>query len=365
MPRTDTATMLLNEEAWAGARVENDGFEAELEGPAGLEGEFDPDASFVQLQADVDDVDPFEGQIFAARQLVRPLARGPQSVGIDLFPTGVAALDVLLQGGIARGEMIEVMAAPGARTCGRFSTVLALLAMATHAGEQAALVDLGDHLDPQIAERTGVVLERLLWLRPEHMKQALGAAELLLTTGFPLVVLDLGAPPVPGGRGKEAAWLRLARAAQSHRGALFVSSPYRSSGTAATAVVEAARGRAAWWRAPRHLSESATPDEPRPTPSPNLLAGVRGSVHREKGRGRLRRHLAHEGPPGRTRQDVEEALLSGSFGLSLPSEGIADLDVESVAPAKRRTPSSWQGPRLVRARHAAPPRSVTSRRRRG
>jgi hypothetical protein len=40
-----------------------------------------------------------------------------------------------------------------------------------------------------------VVVERLLWLRPQHTKIALGGAELLLAAGFPLVVLDLGQPP--------------------------------------------------------------------------------------------------------------------------------------------------------------------------
>ena len=71
---------------------------------------------------------------------------------------------------------------------------------------------------------------------------------MLLASGFPLVALDLGLPPLRGGRGVEAAWLRLARAARAHDAALLVGSPYRVSGTAAAAVLKAAGGRAAWQR---------------------------------------------------------------------------------------------------------------------
>ena len=155
------------------------------------------------------------------------------------------------------------------------------------------------------------------------MKQAVGSAELLITTGFPLVLLDLGTPPVPGGRGKEASWLRLARAAQAHRGALLVSSPYRASGTAATAVVEISRGRAAWWSS-NHRQRSSSSKATVRGSSPYLLAGVYGAAHLEKGRARLKQH------------DVEASLLNGSFGLSLPSEALADPDLRTAAPPPRR-----------------------------
>jgi hypothetical protein len=134
----------------------------------------------------------------------------------------------------------------GGRSSGRFSAVLAALAAATGVGESAALVDLGDGLDPAAAQALGVDLERLLWLRPERVQRALAAAEMLIGGGFPLVVVELGSPPLPGGRGAEPAWLRLARAAQAQGTALLVSSPYRVSGTAAAAVLTAGRGRAAW-----------------------------------------------------------------------------------------------------------------------
>lgn len=178
----------------------------------------------------------------SARDLARERAeRQPE----DPLRTGVAALDRLLGGGLPRGRMVELV---GRRSSGRFSLVLAALAGATITGEAAALVDLGDHLDPQAAAAAGVRLERLLWVRPSRLREALACTEMTLGSGFPLVVLDLGTPPVPGGAGLSTFWLRLARAAATHRGALLVASPYRVGGTAAAAVIVAERGEPRWHR---------------------------------------------------------------------------------------------------------------------
>ncbi len=176
----------------------------------------------------------------SARELDRELREG---AGQGAFPTAVPVLDRLLAGGLPRGQLVELV---GSRTSGRFSTLLAALAAATGVGEAAALVDLGDGLDPKAAAALGIDLKRLLWARPARMKEALAAAEMLLAGGFPLVAIDLGLPPVRGGRGIESAWLRLARAARAHDAALLVGSPYRVTGTAAGAVLQAGRGHAAW-----------------------------------------------------------------------------------------------------------------------
>lgn len=173
----------------------------------------------------------------------RELARAVRDERREPLVTGVGALDRALGGGLPRGRLVELV---GRRSSGRFSTVLATLATVTAGGEAAALVDLGDALEPAAAAAFGVVLERLLWVRPRDVQQALAAAEAVLQGGLPLVVVDLGVPPVAGGRGNEAAWTRLARAARAQGAALLVASPYRASGTAAAAVVEAADGRAVW-----------------------------------------------------------------------------------------------------------------------
>lgn len=182
-----------------------------------------------------------QDKLQSAHQLMRGSAT--DSASPRLLSTTLSALDLLLAGGLPRGQMVELI---GSRSSGRFSTVLTTLAAATTTGEAAALVDLGHHLDPQAAAGANIILERLLWVCPDHLKQALASTEMLLGAGFPLVILDLGNPPVAGGRGVEAFWLRLARAA-AHQGAvLLISSPYRVSGSGAIAVIKAGRGRPVW-----------------------------------------------------------------------------------------------------------------------
>ena len=202
------------------------------------------------------------GRLHSARELARAHAEAER----EPLPTAWPAFDRLLAGGLPRGRLVELH---GGRSSGRFSAVLAALAAATGVGEAAALVDLGDGLDPAGAAAMGVDLARLLWLRPQSVRRALAAAEMLIGGGFPLVVVELGSPPLPGGRGAEPAWLRLARAAQAQGTALLVSSPYRVSGTAAAAVLAAGRARAAW------QGEAA---------GPRLLQGISGRLSLEKRR---------------------------------------------------------------------------------
>lgn len=156
----------------------------------------------------------------------------------------VSVLDRVL-GGLGRGDTLEVV---GRGSSGRSSLLLALLASVTGRGEPAALVDRTSSFDPGVAQRAGVDLPHLLWARTQTMRETLASAEIVLGAGMPLVVLDLGMPPLTGGRGAEAAWLRLARAARKARTALVIAAPYRVSGTAATAIVEM-RARGGRWRA--------------------------------------------------------------------------------------------------------------------
>jgi len=156
--------------------------------------------------------------------------------------TSVPAVDHALGGGLSRGAMVELV---GHGSCGRLSTLLATLQQMTSTGEAAALVDQGSQLDPQLAAASGIDLERLLWLRPKRLDDSLAAAEMLVDTGFGLVALDLGLPPVLG-RPPLAAWLRLARSAAGHNAVVLVGSPYRMSGCAAAAVLSSGWGRGRW-----------------------------------------------------------------------------------------------------------------------
>jgi hypothetical protein len=243
--------------------------------------------------------EPLRSRLRSARELARELR---DTAAEGAFPTAVPALDRLLAGGLPRGQLVELI---GARSSGRFSVLLAALAAVTGTGETAALVDLGDGLDPASALALGVDLERLLWVRPTALAKALAAAEMLIAGGFPLVVLDLGQR---GGRGNEAVWLRLARAARAHGSALLVGAPYRVSGTAAAAVLKAGFPRAVWRGGGG---------------SPRLLAGAASRIVLEKCRGRL---------PGRT-EDLALALAGvpqAPAGLKPPSgdapRGVSTLE---------------------------------------
>lgn len=166
--------------------------------------------------------------------------------------TRIPILDRLSGSGISRGTMIELS---GVSSSGHFAVALAVMAAATGAGESAALVDPGNHLDPQGAEAAGIDLSRLLWVRPPRLKEALMSAEMILSAGFSLVVLDLGMQRPPSF--PNAVWIRLARAARAHNGVLLVIHPVPLCGTAADTLVMAHSARPVWvgsGRAPRVLA---------------------------------------------------------------------------------------------------------------
>ena len=154
------------------------------------------------------------------------------------LPTGFKALDAALGGGLARGQLHEIVGPPGA---GGTGLVRAALATATAAGELCALIDPGGSFDPP----PGIDLERLLWVRPRDPVQALRAVEIALEARFSLVALDLGDVSVP--RLQAAApWARLARLAEKHGGALLLLVRAPQAGTFAASTIELERGRAQW-----------------------------------------------------------------------------------------------------------------------
>jgi hypothetical protein len=179
-------------------------------------------------------------KVISGTELARALAKSRRE---EVIATSIDGFDLLLGGGLPRGKVVEVV---GRRASGRFAIVLAAVAAATSAGEAAALIDLGDHLDPQIVDAMGADLRRLLWVRPQTLKEAVMSAEMIIATGFSLIAFDAGVHPIRGRRVAEASWVRLARAAEAHGGALIISAPYTLTGTAAEAVVAAERARAQW-----------------------------------------------------------------------------------------------------------------------
>ena len=202
-------------------------------------------------------------KVSSATELIRALDRKRREESI---PTTLASFDSLLGGGLQRGKVVEISAR---RASGRFSVVMSALVAATSMGEAAALIDLGDHFDPQLAEANGVDLKRLLWIRPGNVKQAVMAAEMITATGFQLVVLDVGLHPLRGKRAPDAAWVRLARTAEAHGTAMLVSSPYPITGTMSEALVKGCGTRAKWLGGGK---------------APHLLAGIETKFALEKHR---------------------------------------------------------------------------------
>lgn len=182
----------------------------------------------------------FAAKVRSGAELLRSAANNAPS---SILPTTLESIDTLLGGGLHRGKLIELVSRHAA---GRFSIVLSTLAAATSIGEAAALVDLGDHFDPQLAQENGVDLRRLLWVRPRSVKEAVMSAEMITATGFQLVIVDVGLHPIRGRRAPDAAWVRLARTAESHNTAMLVSSPYPITGTASEAVMKGSGARARW-----------------------------------------------------------------------------------------------------------------------
>ncbi len=175
--------------------------------------------------------------------------------------TGVAALDALLGGGWPQGKVGELV---GPASSGRSAAAAAAVAAATARGEVTAWLDPADAFDPASMTAAGMDLERVLWVRPRGVGEAVRAAELVLGTGgFAVVVLDLGAVAAVArernGASRGALALRLARATERAGAVTLVLAVRPWAGTLAAATVALARGEARWGgeRGPRWLEDLA------------------------------------------------------------------------------------------------------------
>ncbi|HUA32784.1 MAG TPA: ATPase domain-containing protein [Candidatus Binataceae bacterium] len=164
--------------------------------------------------------------------------------------SGLAPLDALLEGGIPRGRISEVIGAPGS---GKTSLAAAFAASSTSRGEVAAWLDASGAFDPDSMMAAGVELKRLLWASfkntpssrlpgtmPSRRNSAiLKAAEMILAAGgFGLVIIDFGEDtrPLP-----QSPALRLARAAERSGAAVIALAAYRMCGTFAALSLAAGR----------------------------------------------------------------------------------------------------------------------------
>jgi len=80
----------------------------------------------------------------------------------EVMPTGIAAIDVLLEGGLPVGAVTEMI---GAECSGRTALALSFVAQVTKAERVCAWIDVSNALSPESAAASGIDLKRLLWVR--------------------------------------------------------------------------------------------------------------------------------------------------------------------------------------------------------
>jgi hypothetical protein len=80
----------------------------------------------------------------------------------EVVPTGVAAVDAVLDGGLPVGAVTEMI---GAECSGRTTLALSFLAQLTRAERVCAWIDVSNALSPESAAASGIDLKRLLWVR--------------------------------------------------------------------------------------------------------------------------------------------------------------------------------------------------------
>src|SRR5579862_8653575 len=108
-------------------------------------------ASAIRFQIETSLAHRIPSALTPAQRIIRPVA-----------PTGVEAVDELLDGGLPIGAITEMT---GPECSGRTSLALSFLARITHEDTVCAWIDAGDAFHAESAAAAGVDLSRLLWVR--------------------------------------------------------------------------------------------------------------------------------------------------------------------------------------------------------
>ena len=116
--------------------------------------------------------------------------------GIEVVSTGSLGLDMALGvGGLPRGRIVEIY---GPESSGKTTLTLQVIANVQKLGGTAAFIDAEHALDPQYAQRLGVVTSELLLSQPDNGEQALEIADMLVRSGsVDCVVVDSVAALTP------------------------------------------------------------------------------------------------------------------------------------------------------------------------
>ena len=96
---------------------------------------------------------------FADRMV--PASELPERIAPPVVSTGINSIDALA-GGLPCGALTEIFGPPSS---GRTSLLFSTLAELTKKGNACALVDVSDSFDPLSAEKAGIKLRQLLWVR--------------------------------------------------------------------------------------------------------------------------------------------------------------------------------------------------------
>src|SRR6478672_5780228 len=116
--------------------------------------------------------------------------------GIQVVSTGSLGLDMALGvGGLPRGRIVEIY---GPESSGKTTLTLQVIANIQKNGGTAAFIDAEHALDPQYAQRLGVVTSELLLSQPDNGEQALEIADMLVrSASVDCVVIDSVAALTP------------------------------------------------------------------------------------------------------------------------------------------------------------------------
>lgn len=167
--------------------------------------------------------------------------RSPQ----ERLSTGVPSIDALIGGGVPKATWTEIV---GENSSGRTSLLFSILRQAMSQGHFCALIDMLDSFDPVSAESSGLLLERLLWVRcGGKAESALKAADLLIRAGgFGVVAVDLGLSDRVLRRAPFTVWHRLRHGAEKSGIAFVTLANQPQDGSCSRLQIELQQRETAW-----------------------------------------------------------------------------------------------------------------------
>ena len=115
---------------------------------------------------------------------------------IPAISTGSLGLDIALGiGGLPKGRIVEIY---GPESSGKTTLTLQVIAEAQKAGGTCAFIDAEHALDPEYAEKLGVVVDDLIVSQPDTGEQALEVTDMLVRSGaIDVLVVDSVAALTP------------------------------------------------------------------------------------------------------------------------------------------------------------------------